>query len=126
MHVLCHYVYVHPVLSIDAVRAMRFLAPQRPVAEARIAPEGPETVVWHRAFALAGAWTRYGFHDDGFVCSRCSAALPCVASPFAIADADHVDAESGEPRVGVMTRLFVVLEVVRAFAVPLVIVKATG
>ena len=29
-------------------------------------------------------------------------------------------------RLGVMTRLFVVLEVVRAFVVPLFIVKATG
>lgn len=36
---------------------------------ARVAEVGiaPETVVRHRAFALAGAWTRYAFHDDGFV-----------------------------------------------------------
>lgn len=80
----------------------------------------------HRAFP--DAWTRCGLHYDGFVCRlRAAAALFRVASPFAIADADvDADAESGDSRVGAMTRLFDVLEVVRAFAAPLVVIKRQG
>ncbi|KAF8482445.1 amine oxidase [Russula ochroleuca] len=107
--VLGHYTYAHPVLSANAVRAQRRLAQLN--AQAAEAGSGQ-----HRAFA--GAWTRYGFHEDGFVSGlRVAAALPDVAPPFAIADAD---VERGEPRVGTMARLFDVLEVVRAFAALLV------
>ena len=71
----------------------------------------------HRVFA--GAWTRrYGFHEDGFASGlRATAALPDVAPPFAIADAD---VERGEPRMGAIALLFDVLEVARAFAALLV------
>jgi hypothetical protein len=72
------------------VRDQRRLVLQLPGDKAATTPER----VRHRAFP--DAWTRYGLHDDGFVCSlRAAAALSCVASPFAIADAD---AESEEPR----------------------------
>ena len=105
--VLGHYEYAHPVLSADAVRAQRRLAQlnsQAPVSGR------------HRAFA--GAWTRYGFHEDGFASGlRAAAALPDVALPFAIADAD---VERGEPRVGAIALLFDVLEVARAFTAMLV------
>ena len=70
----------------------------------------------HRVFA--GAWTRYGFHEDDFASGlRAAAALPDVALPFSIADAD---VERGEPRVDAIALLFDVLEVARAFAVLLV------
>lgn len=105
--VLGHYAYSHPVLSADAVRAQRRLAQlnsQAPVSGR------------HRAFA--GAWTRYGFHEDGFASGlRATAALPGVALPFEIADAD---VERGEPRVGAIALSFDMLEVVRAFAALLV------
>ena len=107
--VLGHYTYAHPVLSAEAVRAQRRLAQ----LNAQTAGEGSGR---HRAFV--GAWTRYGFHEDGFASGlRAAAALPGVAPPFAIADAD---VERGEPRVDTMARLFDVLEVVRAFATLLV------
>jgi predicted NAD/FAD-binding protein len=115
--ILGHYGYLHPVLSAGAVRAQRYLAqPNAPVA-------------WrHRAFA--GAWTRYGFHKDGFAsCMHTAAAVSGVVPPFPNADAD---VESGEPREGAMARLFDALEVVRAFAalfvgrVVLAVATATG
>lgn len=107
--VLGHYTYAHPVLSADAVRAQHRLAQ----LNAQMAGTGSGR---HRAFA--GAWTRYGFHEDGFASGlRAAAALPGVAPPFAIADAD---VERGEPRAGKMARLFDVLEVVRAFVALLV------
>ena len=119
--VLGHYTYAHPVLSADVIRAQRRLAQLNTQAAA---PESGR----HRAFA--GAWTRYGFHEDGFASGlRAAAALPGVAPPFAIAD---VDVERGEPRAGAMARLFDVLEVMRAFAalligrVLLIVVAATG
>jgi predicted NAD/FAD-binding protein len=115
--VLGHYAYSHPVLSADAVRAQR-----------RLAQLNAQVVGHQRAFA--GAWTRYGFHEDGFASGmRAAAALADVVLPFEIADAD---VERGEPREGAMAWLFDVLEVVRAFAallvgrVLLVVATATG
>jgi predicted NAD/FAD-binding protein len=106
-HVLGRYSYAHPVLSADAVRAQRRLAQ----LNARATESGR-----HRAFA--GAWARYGFHEDGFAAGlRAAAVLPGVKLPFAIADAD---VERGEPRAGAMARLFDVLDAVRAFVVFLV------
>jgi hypothetical protein len=65
-----------------------------------------------------GAWTRCGFHEDGFASGlRAAAALPGVTPPFSIVDAD---VERGEPRVDVMAMLFDALEVMRAFAALLV------
>jgi hypothetical protein len=92
-HVLGHYEYSHPVVSGDGVRAQRRLVQ----LNARATESG-----WHRAFA--GAWTRYGFHEDGFVTGlRAAAALLCVVPPFVIADAD---VERGEPRAGAMAPVF--------------------
>jgi predicted NAD/FAD-binding protein len=114
--VLGHYAYSHPVLSADAVRAQRHIAQLNGQVAER-----------HRAFA--GAWTRYGFHEDGFASGmRAAAAVPGVVPPFPIADAD---VERGEPRAGAMARLFDMLEVVRAFVALLfgrvvLIVAATG
>jgi predicted NAD/FAD-binding protein len=106
-HVLGRYAYAHPVLSADAVRAQRHLAQ----LNARATESGR-----HRAFA--GAWARYGFHEDGFTTGlRAAAALPDVSLPFVIADAD---VERGEPQAAVMARVFEVLEAGRALAALLV------
>ena len=62
---------------------------------------------WHRAFA--GAWARYGFHEDGFVTGlRATAALPGVVLPFVIANAN---VERGKPRAGAIAQVFDVLNV---------------
>ena len=103
-HTLGRYVYTHPVLSTDGVRAQRRLVQlnSRAIESGR-----------HRAFA--GAWSRYGFHEDGFAAGlRAAAMLPGVSPPFAIVDAD---VELGEPRAGVIARVFDVLNVVRAYFV---------
>ncbi|KAH9980028.1 hypothetical protein BGW80DRAFT_1272690 [Lactifluus volemus] len=100
--VLGRYSYSHPVLSSDAVRAQRALAQ----LNASAAESG-------RNRAFAGAWARYGFHEDGFTTGlRVAASLPGVALPFSIADAD---VERGEPSAGTMAHMFDVLEGVRAF-----------
>ncbi|KAH9999630.1 hypothetical protein BJV74DRAFT_944710 [Russula compacta] len=96
------YTYAHPVLSASATRAQRRLAQLN--ANARSS----------RPFAFAGAWTRYGFHEDGFTAGLRAAvtALPGVAPPFAIADADVL---RGEPRVvRALVSAFDVLEAARA------------
>jgi hypothetical protein len=100
--VLGRYSYSHPVVSGDAVRAQRALAQ----LNASAAESG-------RNRAFAGAWARYGFHEDGFTTGlHVAASLPGVALPFSIADAD---VERGEPSAGEMARVFDVLEGVRAF-----------
>jgi predicted NAD/FAD-binding protein len=117
--VLGHYAYSHPVLSTDSVRAQHELAllNSQATAMTTTGPE-PERSGRHRVFA--GAWTRYGFHEDGFASGlRAAAALPGIEPPFRITDADI---ERGEPFITVMpvARLFDVLEVVRAFTALLV------
>jgi len=106
-HVLGRYEYSHPVVSGDGVRAQRRLVQ----LNARATESG-------RHPAFAGAWARYGFHEDGFVTGlRAAAALPGVVPPFVIADAD---VERGEPRADAMSQLFDVLNVVRAYFVLIV------
>jgi predicted NAD/FAD-binding protein len=106
-YLLGRYSYSHPVLSSDAVRAQGALA--------KLNARGTES---GRNRAFAGAWARYGFHEDGFMTGlRVAAMLPGIALPFPIADSD---VERGEPRVGVMALVFDVLEAVRAYAVFLV------
>jgi predicted NAD/FAD-binding protein len=106
-HLLGRYAYSHPVLSADAVRAQRRLAQ----LNSRATDSGR-----HRAFA--GAWTRYGFHEDGFAAGlRAAAALPGVALPFAIVDAD---VERGEPCAGTIAYVFDMLEALRALVVVVV------
>ena len=103
-HFLGRYAYSHPVLSADAVRAQRRLAQ----LNSRATDSGR-----HRAFV--GAWTRYGFHEDGFAAGlRAAAALPGVALPFTIADAD---VERGEPFAGTIAYAFDVLEALRSLMV---------
>ena len=112
--VLGHYTYSHPVLSADSVRAQHELALLNAKATVTTGPESGR----HRAFA--GAWTHYGFHEDGFASGlRAAAALPGVAPPFTIANADL---ERGKTFSSVMpvAWLFEVLEVVRAFTALLV------
>jgi predicted NAD/FAD-binding protein len=113
--VLGHYAYSHPVLSTDSVRAQHELALLN--AQATTTGPEPERIGRHRVFA--GAWTRYGFHEDGFASGlRAAAALPGVEPPFRVTDADI---ERGEPfTVMPVARLFDVLEVVRAFTALLV------
>ena len=66
----------------------------------------------HRVFA--GAWARYGAHEDGFTAGLfAAAALPGVVLPFQIAD---VEAE-GLPRAGLAAYVFDVLNVVRSYFV---------
>jgi predicted NAD/FAD-binding protein len=111
--VLGHYTYSHPVLSADSVRARCELALLNDQATA-MGPEGGR----HRVFA--GAWTHYGFHEDGFASGlRAAAALPGVAPPYMITDADF---ELWKPFTTVMpvAWLFDVLEVVRSFPALLV------
>ena len=50
-----------------------------------------------RGLSFAGAWTKYGFHEDGFSSGlRAAAALPGVTCPFEIlpAERDHVEGGS--------------------------------
>lgn len=108
--VLGHYAYSHPVLSADSVRAQYELA----LLNAQATRTGAESGR-HRVFA--GAWTHYGFHEDGFASGlRAAAALPGVSPPFTITNADF---ERGKPFTTVAW-LFDVLEVVRAFTALLV------
>lgn len=103
-HVLGHYNYIHPVQSPDAVRARRRVAQ----LNARATENGR-----HRAFA--GAWAGHGFHEHGFTAGlRAAAALPGVALPFRIVDAD---VEYGVPRTGVVAYVFDVLDAVRSYVV---------
>jgi len=114
--VLGRYTYSHPVLSADSVRAQHELELLNSQATTTTTT-GPESGR-HRAFA--GAWTHYGFHEDGFASGLCAAAaLPGVAPPFTIANADL---ERGKTFSTVMpvAWLFEVLEVVRAFTALLV------
>ncbi|KAI0766368.1 FAD/NAD(P)-binding domain-containing protein [Trametes elegans] len=81
------YQYDHPILSEDAIRAQAEM------------PSIQRT----RGISYAGAWLKYGFHEDGFASGlRAAAALLPSASPaapastpgarplpFAIADADR-------------------------------------
>ena len=103
-HVLYHNTYIHPVQSPDAVRARRSVAQ----LNARATESGR-----HRAFA--GAWAGEGFHEHGFTAGLCAAAaLPGVALPFRIVDAEM---EFGVPRTGVVAYVFDVLDVVRSYVV---------
>jgi hypothetical protein len=113
--ILGHYAYSHPVLSANSVRAQYELALLN--AQAMRTRTGPESAR-HRVFA--GAWTHYGFHEDGFASGLCAAAaLPGVAPPFMITNADF---ERGKPFTTVMPMawLFDVLETVRAFTALLI------
>ena len=103
-HVLGHYTYMHPVQSPEARRAQ----PRVAQLNARATESGR-----HRAFA--GAWTGYGFHEHGFSAGlRAAAALPGVALPFRIADAD---VECGVPRPGVVAFVFDILDALRSYVV---------
>jgi hypothetical protein len=111
--VLGYDAYSHPVLSADSVRADRLLAWLN--EQAATSATGPDSRR-HRAFA--GAWSRYGFHEDGFVSGLLTTvAPPGVAQPFSIKDADM---EREVPFVVAMAWSFDVLEVVHAFAALLV------
>ena len=116
--VLGHYTYSHPVLSTDSVRAQCQLALLNAQATTTTTTTTEPESGRHRVFA--GAWTHYGFHEDGFASGlRAAAALPGVAPPFMITNADF---ERGKSLHTVMpvARLFDVLEVVRAFTAWLV------
>ena len=103
-HVLGHYSYFHPIQTTEAVRA-----------QARVGQLNASATAKGRHRAFAGAWTGYGFHEHGFTAGlRAAAALPGVKLPFRIAEAD---AECGVPRVGVVARVFDVLDVLRVYVV---------
>ncbi|KAI0647954.1 FAD/NAD(P)-binding domain-containing protein [Trametes meyenii] len=84
------YKYDHPILSEEAIRAQSDV----PSIQAT------------RGISYAGAWLKYGFHEDGFTSGlRAAAALPSLSSagpsappshrlPFKIADADRTPAAS--------------------------------
>jgi len=106
-HVLGRYAFAHPVLSGDGVHAARRLVG----LNANAGSSGR-----HRVFA--GAWTKYGFHEDGFASGlRAAAALPGVVPPFTIVDADQA---RGEPRASPIAYVFDVLDAIRAYFVLIV------
>ncbi|KAI0754864.1 FAD/NAD(P)-binding domain-containing protein [Daedaleopsis nitida] len=77
------YKYEHPILSDEAIRAQREL------------PSIQRT----RGISYAGAWTKYGFHEDGFTSGlRAAAALIHLSSPkskpSSSADAGGLDPDS--------------------------------
>jgi hypothetical protein len=116
--VLGHYTYSHPVLSADSVRAQHKLAQLNAQATTKTPTTTGTESGRHRVFA--GAWTHYGFHEDGFASGlRAAADLPGVEPPFMITNAD---VERGMPFTTVMpvAWLFDVLEVMRAFTALLV------
>ncbi|KAG6818501.1 hypothetical protein H0H93_004471 [Arthromyces matolae] len=67
--------YEHPVLNNDAVRAQREMTSIQGVS----------------GISFAGAYLRYGFHEDGFTSGlKAAAALPSVRPPFEITCANKV------------------------------------
>jgi len=110
-HVLGHYTYIHPVQSPDALRAQSRLAQ----LNARATESG-------RYRAFTGAWTGDGFHKAGFTSGlRAALALPGVALPFWIANAD---VECSVPRTGVLANVFDVLDALQSYVV--LIIRSTG
>ncbi|KAI0927052.1 hypothetical protein AcV5_007691 [Taiwanofungus camphoratus] len=78
--VVGRYQYDHPVLGTQAIRAQREM----------------HTIQHKRGISFAGAWLKYGFHEDGFTSGlRAAAALLSEADgdlerlPFKIDDADR-------------------------------------
>ncbi|KAI8986057.1 FAD/NAD(P)-binding domain-containing protein [Trametes punicea] len=70
------YQYDHPLLSEEAIKAQAEIT----------------SIQRTRGISYAGAWLKYGFHEDGFTSGlRAAAALvgPDVKLPFAIMDADR-------------------------------------
>ncbi|KAM5534988.1 hypothetical protein V8D89_011361 [Ganoderma adspersum] len=70
------YKYEHPILSEEAIRAQSLLP----------------TIQNARGISFAGAWTKYGFHEDGFTSGlRAAAALagPSAKLPFNIVSGDR-------------------------------------
>jgi predicted NAD/FAD-binding protein len=114
--VLGHYAYSHPILSTDSVRAQSELALlNAQVTTTTTAGPDPERSGRHRVFT--GAWTRYGFHEDGFASGlRAAVALPGVDPPFFIRKAEDIEREMPSTSVMPVARLFGVLEFIRAFA----------
>lgn len=102
-HVFGYYKFTHPILTGDTMRAQ----PRLRRLNARAVESGR-----HRVFA--GAWARYGAHEDGWTAGLfAAAALPGVVPPFQIAD---VEAE-GPPSPGMAAYVFDVLNVVRPYFV---------
>jgi predicted NAD/FAD-binding protein len=109
-HVFGHYAFMHPVQSPEAVRA-----------RLRVAELNSHATESGRHRAFAGAWASHGFHEHGFTAGlRAAAALPGVALPFRIADADE---EYGVPRTGVVADVFDALDVVRSYVVLIINLK---
>ncbi|KAH9949861.1 FAD/NAD(P)-binding domain-containing protein [Amylocystis lapponica] len=77
--VVGRYKYEHPVLDTKAVAAQR----EMPAIQDK------------RGISFAGAWLKYGFHEDGFTSGLRAAAAIANTAPFEILDADRT------PRVGV-------------------------
>ncbi|TBU48550.1 FAD/NAD(P)-binding domain-containing protein [Dichomitus squalens] len=70
------YKYDHPILSEKAIRAQSLLP----------------SIQGTRGISYAGAWTKYGFHEDGFTSGlRAAAAVagPSAKLPFEIVPADR-------------------------------------
>ena len=103
-HAYGRYSYKHLVVSTDGMRAQRGLVK----LNAHAVESGRHCV-------FAGAWSRYGSHEDGFTAGLHAAAmLPGVRPPFTIIDAD---VELGEPRASVIARVFDMLNAMRIYFV---------
>ncbi|KAI0696013.1 FAD/NAD(P)-binding domain-containing protein [Cytidiella melzeri] len=88
--VVGRYKYDHPILDADSIRAQRSM----------------HTIQNTRGILYAGAWLRYGFHEDGFT-SGLRAALSVggdVHSPFDVRNTDR------DPRPAGVEKVFVFLE----------------
>ncbi|KAF7977188.1 hypothetical protein HWV62_4429 [Athelia sp. TMB] len=75
--------YAHPVLDAEAIRSQKALS----------------DIQNTRGITYAGAWTRYGFHEDGFtsglaaVLTHARTSIPGIRAPFNI---EYVDREPGQ------------------------------
>lgn len=68
-----------------------------------------------RGLSFAGAWTKYGFHEDGFTSGlRAALALPDVSCPFKVSPAERDLSEHAPPNwlkllVGTLQQVFLLL-----------------
>ncbi|KAK6825734.1 flavin containing amine oxidoreductase domain-containing protein [Apiospora arundinis] len=95
------YSYSHPVYNADAVRAQNQL----------------HRIQNKRGISYAGAWTKYGFHEDGFSSGLYVAKEHLGAKlPFEFVDSTY--SRGRQPRIGIRDRLLrVILLLIQIFVV---------
>ena len=95
------YSYSHPVYNAEAVRAQNEL----------------HRIQNKRGISYAGAWTKYGFHEDGFSSGLYVAKEHLGAKlPFEFVDSTY--SRGRQPRIGIRDRLLrIVLLIIQIFVV---------